>query len=248
MGRYGGETGTMGIANDIDQFYANPNYPTLLLPSENLFLYALVVAFRPRLVLEIGTWRGGSANVIVKALDEVARLVPLVARWQTELGGEGEIRQVESDTAESRLVCVDPNPNLQIDWSAIAHRATLVQAPSPAALPEAHDRAGGNFDLCFIDGGHHYLQVLADTFGVLPYMAPGSLLLYHDAFYPEVKRAVDEAVATAVGLTDCGIVGRFKLFDYKGAVGPKDVAWDGLRLVRVGRNPGSDPGGGWSLH
>ena len=233
----------MSIANDINQFYANPDYPTLLLPSENLLLYALVVAFRPRLVLEIGTWRGASANVIVKALDEVTRLVPLVARWQKELGGEGEIGLAESDEVEGRLICVDPNPDIQIDWSAIAHRATLVRAPSPAALPEAYGRAGGNFDLCFIDGGHHYQQVLADTTGVLPYMAPGSFLLYHDAYYPEVRRAIDDAVATTERLTDCGIVGRFKLIDYKGAVGPKDVAWDG-RLVRVCRNSGSVPGGG----
>ncbi len=211
----------MRIVDDIGQFYANPDYPTLLLPPENLLLYALVVTLRPRRVLEIGTYRGGSANVIVKALDEVARLAPLIATWQDALGGEGDNHQVADSAAESCLICVDPQPDIQVDWSALTHRATLLRASSPV-------------DLCFIDGDHRYQAVLADTFGVLPYVRPGGYLLFHDAFHPEVQSAIDEAVTSVAGLADCGQIARFRLIDFQGTTGPVNTPWNGLRLVRVG--------------
>ena len=206
------------ILEDIREFFLNDNYPGLMVGEENLMLYTLVRSLRPRRVLEIGTRHGGSAAVIVRAMDEVASAKP---------------EDSEGIVVEGRLICVDPTPEIKINWDRVAHRATLLRGFSPAALPQAYTCAGGPFDLCFIDGGHVYSQVLADTLGVLPYVAPESYLLFHDAYFPDVRVAVDNVFTRVAGLVDCGILCRWKGIDYDGKVGPKGASWCGLRLVRV---------------
>lgn len=173
--------------------------PAWLTPSERLLIYTTVFGLQPQRVLEIGTLHGGSAAIICAALDAVGR---------------------------GKLVCVDPKPDIWIDWSTVAHRATLLTGYSPAILPEAQKAVGGNFDLAYIDGGHAYEEVRADTLGVLPYMAPDSYLLFHDAHHPPVKEALDDLCATTAGLIDCGILSRY-LTEADGST------WGGIRMVWV---------------
>ncbi len=61
------------------------------------------------------------------------------------------------------------------------------------------------FDFALIDANHTYDAVRRDIGGVLPYLADRAYLLFHDANYPDVKRAIDEAVAANFQLTiaDC---------------------------------------------
>ena len=208
------------IIEDLNEFFIDFDYPTTMFREENLLLYTLVRSLRPRRVLEIGTYHGASAGVIVRAMDEVA-----TARDKDP---------AEIEPVEGRLICVEPEPNIKINWTRIAHRATLLQGFSPAVLPRAYELAGGNFDLCFIDGGHDYRQVVADAMGCLPYVEPESYLLFHDAYYPEVRTAINNVFTRVAGLVDCGIVCRWKGIDYAGEHGPKGAPWCGLRLVRVG--------------
>ena len=179
--------------------------PAQLGLEERHMLFSLVFALKPQRVLEIGTFRGGSAQIIVAALDQVKNGV---------------------------LICVDPTPEITTDWRTIAHRATLLQKPSPQALAEACDLAGGEFDFCFIDGWHVYTQVLADTLGVLAHMAAGGHILFHDAYQPHVREAIDDLTANLPFLSDCGIISRSRN-DAPG--GP----FAGLRLIRVLPQPAS---------
>jgi len=175
--------------------------PAMLSASERCLLYALTLAIRPRRALEIGTMHGGSAQIMVAALDAV---------------GEG------------RLVCLYPKPNLKVDWNTIAHRATLLQEGSPEAVARAREVAGGPFDLCFIDGWHVYGQVLVDACAVLEHMAPNGYILFHDAYLPRVREAIDDFVRSNP-VVDCGIVSR--QYNTAAPNGP----WAGLRLVRVAK-------------
>lgn len=173
--------------------------PAWLTPSERLLIYTTVFGLMPHRVLEIGTLHGGSAAIICGAMDDV---------------GHGS------------LVCVDPNPDIWIDWDSVAHRATLLKGFSPQIIPQAREIAGGDFDLAYIDAGHAYEEVRADVLGVLPFMAPDSYMLFHDAHHPPVKAALDDLIASTIGLSDCGLLSRFKTETDEGD-------WGGMRLVWV---------------
>lgn len=180
--------------------------PVLMQPAERLLLFSLVRALRPSRLLEIGTHKGGSAMIIVAALDDI---------------GAGS------------LVCIDPTPLVsEENWGRIAHRATLLTGSSPEVLEEALAVAGGSIDFAFIDGDHGYAGVVRDIRGVLPILADGAYMLFHDAHYREVRQAIDFSIRRQSGrLVDCGMLS----VEENPEPGRDDVVWGGLRLLRYAR-------------
>jgi predicted O-methyltransferase YrrM len=148
---------------------------------ERLFLFGLVRGFQPQRALEIGVLRGGSAAIITNAME---------------------------DSGRGRLVGIDPEPDVRVKPGDFHGRYTLLKEPSPQAIPAARDAAGGPFDFVLIDGLHMYDQVVRDIAGVLPHLARGAYLLFHDAFHYGVATAVREALEADGRLTDCGYVCR----------------------------------------
>lgn len=148
-------------------------------PRERLLLYALVFAFAPERCLEIGVRWGGGSRIIHAALSDLNRGV---------------------------LVGVDPAPAIEFDWSTIADRAHLVTGASPSALPQAAKLAGGLFDFVFIDGDHSEAGCRADLEGVIPFTAPGAMILLHDSYHPPVKRAIQHVLASDDTFIDAGLV------------------------------------------
>jgi predicted O-methyltransferase YrrM len=170
--------------------------------AERIVLYGLVVGLRPRRCLEIGTFKGGSALIIVAALD---------------------------DSREGILACVDPNAEIKAEhWKEIAHRAILFQAPSPEILQDASRAVGGQFDFALIDGDHSAQGVVRDIAGVLPLLESPAYLLFHDAYNQEVIKGIRAVLAQPENcLTDCGLISTEKTVDASSA-----VAWGGLQLLR----------------
>lgn len=171
---------------------------------ERVLLYAVVAGLKPQHTLEIGTFLGGSALIIAAALDDV-------------------------DAGD--LWCVDPEPRVEeADWARIAHRATMVAAPSPQALTDARAQAGGPFDFALIDGDHSLEGVRRDIAGTLPVLADEAHVLFHDALYHEVRDGIDEALAAHPGeLHDAGMLSTHASVD------ENDVTWGGLRMLRFTR-------------
>lgn len=183
--------------------------PAHMTAGERVLLYGFTFGLRPERTLEIGTFRGGSALVIAAALDDVGR---------------------------GRLVCVDPVPQIAPEhWAQISHRATLFAEPSPDALPRAMEAAGGPFDFALIDGDHEYPGVVRDIEGVLPFLADGARVLFHDAHYWEVEDAIDRMlVVHADVLSDCGMVSTERTPEDR-SVNGRQIVWGGLRLLRYRR-------------
>lgn len=154
------------------------NFDAFLRYAEKVALLSLVMGLQPRRILEIGTAKGGAARIFVHALD-----------W---LGNDGIV------------VCVDPEPSWpeEVRYS-IQHRAHLVVGYSPDALPEAYQKAGGDFDLVFVDGEHTWDAVIADGSGILPFCRSGTRIVFHDALYPPVARAIKDLLGSS-DLRDVG--------------------------------------------
>lgn len=181
--------------------------PAQMIFPERLLLYSLIYGLRPTTVLEIGSAEGGSAMIICAAMDAY---------------GSG------------RLVCVDPTPRFPPELlSRIAHRAVVLKGFStdPAILTQAHKEAGSLFDLIFIDGDHSYLGALRDVEVASPLLRSGGYLLFHDAHYAEVHRAIEEALKH-FSFLDCGLLSVEENPILEASSGRK-VAWGGLRLLRL---------------
>lgn len=180
--------------------------PAWMTRGERLLLFALVFGLRPARYLEIGTFQGGSALIVAAAMD--------------------------ASGSPGRIVCVDPQPQIAPDnWKRIEHRATLLQGRSPEILAHAVHVAGGTFDFALIDGDHTAAGVARDAQGVLPFLARGGYLLFHDAYFSSVARALDEFAVQNLGqVTDLGCLTREVTTQI---LSPSDkVYWGGLRLMR----------------
>jgi predicted O-methyltransferase YrrM len=156
-----------------------------------------------------------------------ARVLEIGVRW----GGGARIiaAALEDAGGSGRAVGIDPEPKaFRAKPRDLFGRYELLCGYSPGAIPEAMARLGGPLDLAIIDAMHTYDHVLADLLGVIPFVAAGGHILLHDAFHQGVDRAVTEMLAKNLNLVDCGFLTRFP------EIGNEPVAYQGLRLVRVG--------------
>lgn len=183
--------------------------PVWMSRAERLLVYTLTFTLRPSRYLEIGTFQGGSALVVTAAMDA--------------LGSDG------------KLVCVDPTPQITPEhWAKLEHRTALLTGYSPDILPQAVEAAGGLFDFVLIDGDHSYNGVVRDANGVLPHVANNAYLLFHDSFFPEVARGLQEfADKHADQIVDFGTLTRE--VTYQEAKKGSPIRWGGLRLMQVRR-------------
>jgi len=181
--------------------------PVWMAPSEKLLLYALIYAIRPERYLEIGSWEGGSALTVVAAMD----------------------------AAKTRgvVICVDPKPNFAEGLvKQIRHRAKIITAYSPDALPEAQRAADGVFDFVLIDGDHSYLGALSDARGVMRHITDDAWILVHDSHNPIVTRAIDDFVGEYGGrVIDLGHLTRE--FIQQPLDGQPSARWFGFRLLKA---------------
>jgi predicted O-methyltransferase YrrM len=181
--------------------------PVLMTPPERVVLYSAVYGLRPRRSLEIGTFRGGSAMIIVSALDDI---------------GDGS------------LTCIDPNPQIEPEvLRQIEHRATVHAVPSPEGLAGLASAPEDRFEFALIDGDHSYDGLVRDIEGVLEVLADDALILFHDAHFYEVADAIDAMlVRHADRLVDCGMVSTLQVPEDQVREG-RPVIWGGLRMLRV---------------
>lgn len=178
--------------------------PSDMRPVERMFLYSLIRGSRPKRVLEIGAFKGGSAMIISRAL---------------------------RDNGAGRAMGIDPHP--QADFATLPLHGVyeLIIGTSPERIPEAAERLGGRFDLVIVDGLHTYSAVRADVFGVLPYLATEAFVLLHDAFHYGVRKGITECVDSVPGLVDCGLVCNAAAVETDPLVDPW-LTYCGLQLLR----------------
>jgi predicted O-methyltransferase YrrM len=176
--------------------------PSDMCPTDRLMLYALVRGLRPKLALEIGVRWGGSARIITNAMQD------------NDLG---------------QLVGIDPmTENFRVGEQELHGRYFLLKGYSPQDVPAAVEKLkGGPLDFVLIDGMHVYDAVKADFEGVMPFLADGAHILFHDTYHQGIDRAIRDVLAAHPGLVDCGFITR-------NPEPGSPVSYQGLRLVRKG--------------
>lgn len=134
---------------------------------------ALVKATNPTLSIEIGLGYGFSALTICSAASEQTHRHIVIDPHQSTYWNNGGLRTLES--------------------AGVAHRVSLIEKPSYAALPELL-KDGVVADLVFIDGWHTFDFVFVDFFFADKILRPEGVVVFDDADWPSIRPVVRYAV------------------------------------------------------
>lgn len=155
---------------------------------------AVIDALKPRLLIEVGTWKGTSAVHFARRMkrhqDDCA--VICVDTWL----GSREHWQQDEDFAD--LMCVNGFPSLyrQFLHNIIVEDLADTIVPLPLASTEAaalFGRLDVKADAVYLDAGHELHSVTADLEGFWPIIKPGGTLMGDDfrPTWPGVVAAVE---------------------------------------------------------
>jgi predicted O-methyltransferase YrrM len=178
-------------------------------PGSRGALEALIREARPRLALEVGSWKGWSASVLAKAMLDatvVGQDLPELVCVDTWLGSAEMVARQDP----GNLAFLHRKHGLpQIYWAFMANiaRAGLTAVVTPyaqtsMAAAQVFDAMGLRFDFIYLDGAHDYESVVDDvrTWGCL--LADGGVLAgddYDRGTDIDVVEAVDDCVEITRG-------------------------------------------------
>src|SRR5215813_3583115 len=144
---------------------------------------------RPLRILEIGSFEGRSATFFLKYLPRSTIVCIDTFQGTPEEGYVYKLLENQMPEAEARF-----DRNL----ARFANRVEKIKSRSIPALEQLIAR-GRRFDLAYIDGGHRYDDVMADSVAVWALVEPGGIVIWDDyewapEFAPEQrpKGAIDD--------------------------------------------------------
>ena len=149
-------------------------------------------------VLEVGSWKGLSANAMARACKQHGMsasdiAVVCIDTWL----GSPEHMEGESSSATMRRVHGIPLLFNEFCENTNAHGNDDVIYPFPISSAQgAHYLQSKRFtcDIMYIDAGHDYETVSLDLKLLWPLLADGGVLIMDDWRWPGVRRAVEEFV------------------------------------------------------
>jgi SAM-dependent methyltransferase len=157
----------------------------------------LIARTRPKIIVEVGTWKGASAIQMASLTRALGTRIFCVDTW---IGGDGHIfREIGEGQPVMRDAHGWPGVYYQflhnVKAAGFADRITPVPFMSlhAAWLLGAH---GVKADLIYIDGGHHYLDVVVDISAYAELLAPGGVIFGDDFNQGGVRKAVEQHFET----------------------------------------------------
>lgn len=170
---------------------------------EHEFLWELAIRPVPGHVLEIGTWQGKSTCILAGATLERRDDTRVICVDTFRMNGTA--RQLSYyDLLNGKA------QGTFYEFMANAERLGFSEAIVPIAASSLRARAviaSLQLRLAFIDGQHDYQTVATEAAMVLPRLAPGGVIAFHDAYeqHPDVLQAVADTIHRRA---DLALVGR----------------------------------------
>jgi predicted O-methyltransferase YrrM len=151
---------------------------------------------RPTRILEIGSFEGRSAVFFLKYLPQSTIVCIDTFAGTAEEDYVYKFLEQRMSAAESRF---------EHNVAPFAARVEKIKSRSAPAL-DALIAEGRRFDLAYIDGGHRYDDVMADSVAVWTMLEPGGIVIWDDyewapEFQPEErpKPAIDDFLQAREG-------------------------------------------------
>lgn len=156
----------------------------------------LVERVKPRLIIEVGTWKGGSAIEMAAQLDRCGLTnskILCVDTWLGALEMWGD--QTDADRFGS-LVLKHGYPQLYYQFLAnVCHKGQqrrIIPFPLPSiTAAQWLSLRGVRAELIYLDGSHEEEDVFADLADYWDLLAPGACLFGDDYSWTGVKMAVN---------------------------------------------------------
>lgn len=172
--------------------------------SQSSAFASLIAELRPRLIIEVGTWKGGSALHMADLLEKQGSTAKLLC-IDTWLGAlEFWSDQSDAERFQS-LECRHGYPSVYYRFLAnvchAGHQARIVPFPLPSSTAALWLlRTNVRAEMIYIDGSHEEEDVYQDLLDYQRLVAPGGVLLGDDWAWTGVRHAV-ERFAREEGLT-----------------------------------------------
>lgn len=167
--------------------------------SEAPIFRSVLAELKPRLIVEVGTWKGGSA-VHMAAICRELKLPAEIVCIDTWLGNWQHWSRAEGVGSRGDLRIHNGMPRLY--WQFMSNVVEMGMQDIITPLPLTGVAGAKLFahmklrpDIVYIDGDHEYESVRFDLALWLDVLAPGGVLIGDDYDWPGVRRAVTELVA-----------------------------------------------------
>lgn len=159
------------------------------------FLFDLVRAVDPGLILELGVAAGGSTLVMLRTLEAIGRPIT---------DGEGEPAVLAFDL-HPFCYCARAKPigsGMLEAAPALARGVRFTPGAISLDLPSALESA--SVDLAFIDADHRHPWPTVDLLAILPTLRPGAWVALHDIDLPEIASRHEARTGEAVNWHEHG--------------------------------------------
>lgn len=148
-------------------------------------ILALLEQHRPRVVVELGSWRGASAIAMARVVRQWGGTVTCVDTWTGDAfqGGAGYLDQ----TPRTEPVMVGECAG-NLVAAGVSASVRLIVAPTVEAAATWTEP----IDFLYIDADHEFAAVLADLQAWVPHVAPGGMMAgddYENPSFPGVHLA-----------------------------------------------------------
>ena len=158
----------------------------------------------PKLIIEVGSWKGRSAIHMARLAPEAQILC--VDTWL----GDAALSGLDNPF-ESSLKRIHGWPQVYFTFisNVIRHvgRERICPLPFPSSVAaQIIEKAGLKADLIYIDGSHEYLDVLSDIDRYWPLLRSGGIMLLDDFGFREVNKAVKERFPDVVCVREKALV------------------------------------------
>jgi len=169
--------------------------------SNNSIFPKLLVDTKPKTIIEIGTWKGGSA-IHMGNLLKLAGSSAQIYCIDTWLGAAEFWTGDLARTPERNLLLKNGYPQIYYQFlSNVVHNGLqdyITPIPVPSSIGAKILKAQGvKADLIYIDGSHEYDDVYADLNTYSELLNPGGVMFGDDYYsFADVGRAVNDFVAT----------------------------------------------------
>lgn len=143
-------------------------------PRYGRWVYAFAKYYKPDIIVEVGTYAGGTAVGWSKALVE---------------NEKGRLICIDNDSYTAGIYPEITKKNIQ-NTGLKENRFDLRCGSSAEIVPKVAQELKGQVDIYLVDGDHRYEGALADIENGLPMLKSGGFILVHDV---DVNRKMDEA-------------------------------------------------------
>lgn len=162
-------------------------------PDNARFFADMFEAFRPRCLLELGSWKGTSAMMFARHMLAYCD-TPRIGCIDTWLGS---IEHWNNPVAHEQLALRHGFPSLYERFVANVIRAGVAPHITPLPMTTKTGLAlarsnGVKVDAVYVDASHEYAEVLEDLQGVWPLIDDDGIVIADDYDAPDVRRAIVE--------------------------------------------------------